>query len=517
MAEKLHTSEKTEEILGRLRYRTDLTFNTLARIAIALSLRSGKEPPTNTDTRGKEFNKYSLMGDKETLYKAIFEITGKKSLTDDGFFSNESVTKDHIDAGAILLEEIYEKLDQDASEFLARISSFVPEGSREIFIGEILPLNIKVGEDIKTEEPVVYEFNNTQKHNNPHMGVMGTTGAGKTQFLLSVLYDIREQSEYQTNFILFDYKGEFLTKKGEFEDEVRRKFTEDTQAELLRVPSDPLPINPFVLNDYSEKAIAMSTEEKADTFASIGGGFGPVQKGNLVRAIKKAYQRRQNEELPYPDLKEVYQIVQEIYKEENKKPDTLTERMRRLAEFGLFWEHGSNLEIMRDLTGRTLIIDLSNLNVLKELVVFLVIEQLYREMATLGESQTKDGYRQMRTFLVIDEAHHYLPHKNKFLQLILREGRSKGVGVFLASQSPSDYDQKFFNFKELLEFPVTFESKGLRKGSFQNLLGCSNKSAEELIQIVPQLRPFQAIGKSLTVERDYLHFKAEALFRKFKY
>ncbi len=35
-----------------------------------------------------------------------------------------------------------------------------------------------------------------------------------------------------------------------------------------------------------------------------------------------------------------------------------------------------------------------------------------------------------------------------FLQRIIREGRSKGIVVFFASQSPNDYQQKFFNFQE---------------------------------------------------------------------
>ncbi len=516
MATKLKTSEKTEKILRKLKYETDLTFNSLARIAIALSLRNGLSVEKSTNTRGKEFNRYSLMGDEEDLYKAILQINGQKQLTDDKFFSNESVIKNHIDYGSLLLEKLYKETNQDVDEFLAKLSSFIPQGNKQLSVGEVLPLDIKVGKDIKSKEPVIYEFNNTKRHNNPHMGIMGTTGAGKTQFLLNTLYDIREQSKFQTNFIFFDYKGEFLNKGGKFQSNVKEKFVEDTQAEILQVPSDPIPINPFTLNDYSKKAIAMSAEEKADTFAAIGGHFGSVQKGNLVRAIKKAYQRRRNEELPYPDLNEVYQIIQEIYEKENKNPDTLIETIRRLSDFGLFWEHGSEIEIIRNLNNKTLIIDLNHLNVLKELVVFLIIEQLYRELSAIGEIQTKNGYRQLRTILVIDEAHHYLPHKNKFLQLILREGRSKGIGVFLASQSPSDYDQQFFDFKELLEFPVMFKSRGLKKRSFQNLLGCSSKSTKELIQIVPQLKPFQAIGQALDAEHDYQYFETEAFYKNVK-
>lgn len=47
----------------------------------------------------------------------------------------------------------------------------------------------------------------------------------------------------------------------------------------------------------------------------------------------------------------------------------------------------------------------------------------------------------------------------------IREGRSKGIVVFFASQSPNDYQQKFFNFQELLEFAYIFQSEGVSAGS----------------------------------------------------
>lgn len=517
MAVKLRTSEKTEEIINRLGAVTKLPFNSLGRLALGLSLQEEEKPPRSTNTRGKEFNKYSLIGDYEPLYKGILGLRMEESLRDDEFFSNESLMKDHLDRGAKMMEMLYQELDQNVDEFLAKISELTPGGIEGFHTGKVLPLDIKIGEDIARNKPLIYGFNDTRSHNNPHLGIMGTTGVGKTQLLLSILYDIREQSNQQTNFIYFDYRGEFLNERGEFEDEAKRRFIEDTKTEILQVPQDQLPINPFVLNKYDDKSIAMSAEEKADSFALIESRFGPVQKGNLSRAIKEAYQKHSSADLPYPDLKEVYTVIQNMYERDDKKPDTLTETMRRLAEFELFWEHSSGLEIIRKLTNRSLVIDLSNLNVLKELVVFLVIEQLYREMNALPEARVEDGYRELRTVLVIDEAHHYLPKRNKFLQLILREGRGKGLAVFLASQSPSDYDQKFFDFKELLEFPIIFQSKGLKKKSFQNLLGCSPKSAGDLIQIVPKLDPFNAISRPFNPEKDYRRFVAEALFKRFSF
>ena len=53
-------------------------------------------------------------------------------------------------------------------------------------------------------------MNNTTRHANSHLAIMGKPGTGKTQFILKILADIRVQSNYQTHFIYFDYKGDVV-------------------------------------------------------------------------------------------------------------------------------------------------------------------------------------------------------------------------------------------------------------------------------------------------------------------
>ena len=56
---------------------------------------------------------------------------------------------------------------------------------------------------------IILELNNTYKHANSTY-YYGKTWSGKTQFLLKILTDIRCSSNYQTNFIFFDYKGDVV-------------------------------------------------------------------------------------------------------------------------------------------------------------------------------------------------------------------------------------------------------------------------------------------------------------------
>jgi hypothetical protein len=153
--------------------------------------------------------------------------------------------------------------------------------------------------------------------------------------------------------------------------------------------------------------------------------------------------------------------------------------------------------------------------VLKELVAYLVIERLYKEMALLPDSPVTEGKRTIRTILVIDEAHNYLSQKNIFLQRIIREGRSKGVVVFFASQSPNDYQQKFFNFQELLEFAYIFQCDGVSASSVQDILGCSTRTAKDLQMEIARLEPWQVVARSQEKTEEFVKFSAEAFYKTY--
>ena len=167
------------------------------------------------------------------------------------------------------------------------------------------------------------------------------------------------------------------------------------------------------------------------------------------------------------------------------------------------------------LTQRTLLIDVHAMPVLKELAAYLVIERLYKEMALLPDSPVENDRRTIRTILVIDEAHNYLSQRNLFLQRIIREGRSKGIVVFFASQSPNDYQQKFFNFQELLEFTYLFQCDGVSASALQDILGCSNKTAKDLQVEVARLEPGQVISRSPNQTEEFIKFTAEAFHRSY--
>jgi len=508
MADRLYTSNEADEVLSALRFETKMEKATLARMAFALSLvREGADVAQSTSFTGAEMKRPTFVGEDETFMRALIcHVYRRRDIDEDGFFSNRSIAKNHIDSGAAMLGRLYQECGRDADVLLMRLVDEVEFGGRRETAGH--GLDIFIGRTLLQQQEVIMELNNTAKHANSHLAIMGKPGTGKTQFVLKILTDIRQQSNYQTNFIYFDYKGDVVDNE---------RFLEAAKVHPFRLlqGGESLPINPFVLPAYDEQTVNVSAREKAESFASINSKLGVVQKGALTEAIRAAYAQRADSAAPYPDFHDVYRMVAAMYEADNKKDDSLIEVLRDLSDFDLFWRHGSDVAPIERLSNRTLLIDVHAMPVLKELVAYLVIERLYKEMALLPDSPVRDGRRTIRSILVIDEAHNYLSQRNIFLQRIIREGRSKGIVVFFASQSPNDYQQKFFNFQELLEFAFIFQCEGVSAASVQDILGCSNKTAKELQTEIARLEPWQVVARSPEKTEEFVRFTAEAFYKNY--
>lgn len=508
MADRLYTSNEADEILSALRFETKLGKAVLARIAFAVSfIQNGREVPVSLNFSGGEMKRPTFVGADELFIRTLLSyVYEKQDITEEEFFSNQSLIKDHIDQGSLELKKMFVECGHNADVMLKRLVDLVEFDGRKELRGH--GLDVFVGKTVLQKSDMMVELNNTAKHANSHLAIMGKPGVGKTQFLLKILTDIRIQSNYQTNFIYFDYKGDVVD---------NQRFLETAKVQPFRLlqSGQRLPINPFILPSYDEQTIRVSAREKAESFASINSKLGVVQKGTLAEAIRASYAKRSGTETPYPDFQDIMEIAALMYEEENKKDDSLIEVLRDLSDFDLFWKHGDKTMPMDRISNRTLLIDLHVMPVLKELVAYLVIERLYKEMVALPDSPVEEGRRTIRTILVIDEAHNYLNQKNIFLQRIIREGRSKGIAVFFASQSPNDYQQKFFNFQELLEFAYIFQCDGVSANSVQDIIGCSNKTAKELQTEIARLEPWQVVSRSQNKTEEFVKFVAEAFYKNY--
>jgi DNA sulfur modification protein DndE len=508
---KIQTSAEAEQAFKKLREATGLPFATLARLALARSLAEAPSLDVELyrDETGQEFNRYSLLGDSDLLFRSLIILAANKRMSEEEIVRRH--VKAHVDHGASLLlnrlsevgkgEELLADLAAGAGAGRASTAPGVPEG-----VGSCVST---VGDEIGTGTPVVCEFNNTKRAANPHLAIVGIPGTGKTQILLKVLADLISKRQAGLPSIVFlDYKGDVSANE---------RFVKVSGAKVYRLPYDQLPINPFLLREYSRQEIKLSAEEKAESFSSYQ-RLGPVQRGNLSKAIESVYANRQNMEVSYPDFKELAEELAVLYEEEEIKHDTLFETVRKLSEFSLFWDHASPRPPADPLWRESLVVNLSPLPALKEIVAFLVIERLYREMAALPDApiDQKTGVRQLRCILAIDEAHNYLPRRNVFLERLIREGRSKGFAVFLSSQSPNDYDQGDFNYAELLQFVLVLRCTAATARAVSELIRCPQQTARDLVPELANLEPFECVCNNLTQSaRSYTRFRATPFYQSY--
>ncbi len=467
------------------------------RLAIGRSLLSGDVP--DFELRGEDGRAidtqqiFSGGGTHYTpLFRALIVQRHNRVLSDDEFLH---LLKAHVDHGFALIKNDTSgfKSEDDYVDYLVELTRKGLEQRTEESAPmiETTPafgglLNLQIGWE--NDASVSVEFN---RRTNNYLAVTGKPGSGKTQFVKDLLAQIRRQSDYAVNFIFFDYA------KGDVADDA--DFIEATKAEVVRLPDESLPINPFArVNVNSETAVKVAAQEFADLMESVEKRLGIVQKRRLNDAILGGFEMMHSEKTPFPDFEILRQEIDaQYFIINNWKPDTLTEIVRQLTDFKVFAANDS-AEMWNSLTNRTVVIDLHGLTVLREMTAFLVLNTLYRELMAMPDTQVSDGVREMRTIIVIDEAHHFLKDKkrNAILERLIREIRSKGASVFLMSQSPDDYDQDSFDFTELLEFIFLLQSNAGATKFLQNAFGLSLPQAKTLSAEVANLPTAFAVGKA---------------------
>jgi DNA sulfur modification protein DndE len=104
---RLKTSKNTEEKLKQLQSTTNITPNILARIAVSLSLNDPS--PVGTEaipSNGLDFNRTTLTGEYDYIYKALIAQHSQKEISDDEFFPD--LFNAHLERGVRLLFNEYQ-------------------------------------------------------------------------------------------------------------------------------------------------------------------------------------------------------------------------------------------------------------------------------------------------------------------------------------------------------------------------------------------------------------------------
>jgi DNA sulfur modification protein DndE len=449
---RVNLSEDSTEYLNRLHFRlqSKCEKSAIYKMAFAKGLISSGEnffSEYKSDSKGSEIR-------IDSIENIIFDALIRQKFKTDKLENKGRYYKLLIDYGSMLLSQEDEGdenkliLQLYKNSKLPKMKTNFESNYKSIQKGPITRINLQLGEGEK-ESPITITWND-KGHTGQHIGITGKTGAGKTQLALELISQIYEQNK-GLNVIYFDYaKGDVAANKN---------FSNLIGAEVIDIAEEGVPYNPFFIDDVSDQKI----EELKDIFSSIQKRIGPKQSLELFDIFQEAYSLYDE-----PDLSAIYQLMIDTYEEQGKSKDVLVELFHKL-EIPKIFPESSKEGLYRTLADKSIIFDLHNIDShmkVKELITFLILNKIYTESIRLPDSaiDEKTGLREMRTLVVIDEAHNYLDANNRILERMLRELRSKGVAIMLLTQGFDDLVQKQFDYSSMVNWILLMKSDNSKQG-----------------------------------------------------
>lgn len=478
--------------------------NIIARIALGYSLASGKRFQQNEfnayDSQGKEYKEHILFdtANRDFYVALICQAYGINK-------NNELIPKYvklHIDHGLeqidylfvhnpqytffdFLVEHLGKGIDaiEDAPVPLDAVLNNNQHINKSTFTG---PINIKIGYNPKTQEPITFCFNNTKIYSNQHIAVAGKSGSGKSQFALEFLRQLVIKTQGQVNFLFLDFKGISVEDKKKMED-----FFTETHTTCINAPDTPFPLNPLsFIDNINEKNKLVGINKFVDIIAKYS-NIGKRQQQTLKDAVQEAFIRQTTGD--YPSLKEVYDLIIE---QVGDNRDSLTEIMQRLSEYELFAPKVTNPSAFLN---NNYYLSLSGEldSTVRFTSVFLIINYIFNVFSNMGGTEVNGDYREMRYVLMIDEAHDLFREKKslEILEVILRKIRSYGVSVFLLSQGIAEYNTANFDFSQECETSFLLPINDMANiKAINKFLGLTVKDGNTAIRNLEKLCNGQAVS-----------------------
>ncbi|MEE0889162.1 MAG: DndE family protein [Bacteroidales bacterium] len=478
--------------------------NIIARIALGYSLSTGRRFKENEfgiyDSQGKEYKEHILF---DSTYRDFYVALICQAY---GISKNNELIpkyiKLHIDHGLeaigylfennpqytffdFLIENLGKGIDaiEDAPVSLDAVKNNNQHIDKRSFTG---PIDIKIGYNPKTQEPITFCFNNTKIYNNQHIAVAGKSGSGKSQFALEFLRQLVSKTQGQVNFLFLDFKGVSNEDKKKMEG-----FFNETHTKCINAPDEPFPLNPLsFIDNINDRNKLVGINKFVDIIAKYS-NIGKKQQQTLKDAVQEAFIQHTTGE--YPSLKEVYDLILEKVGDTR---DTLTEIMGRLSEYELF---ASKINNPSEFLNNNYYLSLSGEldSTVRFTSVFLIINYIFNVFSNMGGTEVIDDHREMRYVLMIDEAHDLFREKKslEILEVILRKIRSYGVSVFLLSQGIAEYNTANFDFSQECETSFLLPINDMANTKAINkFLGLTVKDGNTAIHNLEKLGNGQAIS-----------------------
>ena len=378
-------------------------------------------------------------------------------------------------------------------------------------------IKIIVGHTRTGNREIVFEPNNTKMVSHPNMGVIGTMGTGKTQFARSVIAQFSKEGIHNVGgkpvgMLVFDYKGDYKDK--EFLDAVGGKCYK------FNYPFNPLKL---VVNDEVEgmNLPAITADRISDSFAKAY-GLGLKQQSNIKQVIIETYadagitKDPETWNNPVPTMEQVIEKYFSTY-DANDKAYALFDKLR---DYTIFTTDNSNCVSLFEWLDSVRVIDLTLYpDDTKKVIVSLILDLFYAEMRQLGGSQQKDGFRELRAIIMVDEAHQFLKKDFNSFRSIISEGRMFGVGMILSTQNVSDFKSQKEDYSQFILSWVIHHVNDISKSEVASIFGSSDSNADRYRDFISKAKLFESvckIGSRVEGIRDLPFFELVKQDERFK-
>ncbi len=324
----------------------------------------------------------------------------------------------------------------------------------DIFWDEVVSTEILLGDfevyDICVPDLHNFIANNIVVHNSYSMGVIAEG-----------IYDLPEEIKKNIAVVMLDTMGIYWTMK--YPNTKERELLESWELE-----SKGIGVNIFTpigfYEQYRQKGIPAdfpfsikTSEINAEEWCMIFNILITEPIGILIERIINIL-KEENKDY---DIKDIVNAVEADDRSERNVKDAVMNRFLVAEKWGLFSREGTLIEDLV-IPGQISILDVSAYTTtsgaenLRSMVIGLIAQKLFvqrmvvrraEEEASISEEihffeeEKEEGKKEPLVWLVIDEAHEFLPSKGKTpatlpLITVLREGRQPGISLVLASQQP---------------------------------------------------------------------------------
>ena len=293
--------------------------------------------------------------------------------------------------------------------------------------------------------------------------IVGKRGSGKSYSMGVIaegIYDLPDDVKKNLAVLMLDTMGIYWT----------MKYPNNKEKELLdewELESKGINVQIFTpigfYNEYKEKGIPTDFPFSIKTSELIAQEWCMIFDVSMTEPIgiliERVINNLKEENVDY-DIKDIIKAIESDDRVEKSVKDAVENRFSVAEKWGLFSKQGTLIEDLV-IPGQISVLDVSAYTTtagaenLRSLVIGLVAQKLFvqRMVSRREEEETeiseeihffeeeKEKKKEPIVWLVIDEAHEFLPNKGKTpatapLITVLREGRQPGISLVLASQQP---------------------------------------------------------------------------------